>query len=100
MRDGRRRMSRRYVPLIALLIGCGPAEPEINIDVTMSPVIAMNAFRADVALYPAATPLASCSVIRLSERQNEPKRAAYVQRILLASGDRTVDFFDLVEGSY
>jgi hypothetical protein len=54
--------------VIVLLAACEPSEPPIDIDISMSPVIAMNADEAMVVLFPATDPPTSCDVFRLTEK--------------------------------
>jgi hypothetical protein len=80
---------------------CEPGEPQIDVSVTMSPLIQATATRAVVVLYPAA-PLSSCEVLRLSERdETTPKRGSNRSAIELNSPPpHEAEFFNLVPGDY
>ena len=97
-------MSRRVLPLIGLLglLACEPGDPQIDISVTMSPVIAAEAARAIVVLFPAAPPT-TCEILRLSEKNTtDPlKIGTYRSTVTLpAAPPHEANFFDLVPGDY
>ena len=98
-------MSRRVLPVIALLglFGCEPSDPPIDVSVSMSPVIAQNANRAVVILFPAAPPT-TCEVLRLSEKNamDPMKIGTYRSIVQLAGrmGPQQTEFFDVVPGQY
>ena len=93
-------MSRRVLSVIALLCACGPADPEIGISVSMSPLIAAGAVRAIVVLFPA--PIVDCEVLRLSEKNVQPNRfGTYRSNVMLdGSPPHATEFFELVPGDY
>jgi hypothetical protein len=82
------------------LLACEPADPQLDISMTISPVIAMGAVRAIVVLFPAEPPT-SCEVLRLSEKSSDASQiGTYRSTVQLQGSQRSTELFDLVPGDY
>jgi hypothetical protein len=84
------------------LLACGPGDPEIDISVSMSPLIPMDATEAVVVLFPAA-PASSCEVLRLSEKSSDAKQIGTYRSVVPLVNQAPphgASFFELVPGEY
>lgn len=89
-------MSRRDLPVVgALLLLCACGGPEVGVDIqmSMSPLIAPEAVRATVSLYNAPV---SCEVVRLSPTRD----GIYNSQVTLAGGAASTELFEIVPGRY
>ena len=96
-------MSRYHLPVILLLAACEPADPQLEIAMTMSPVIAMGATEAMVVLFPATDPLTNCEVFRLSEKNApDPDLLGTYRAKVELSGNKPyqANIWDIVPGRY
>lgn len=96
-------MSRYHLPVILLLAACEPADPQLEISMTMSLVIAMGATEAMVVLFPATEPLTSCEVFRLSEKNApDPEQLGTYRTKVELDGTKAhqTNIWDIVPGRY